>query len=287
MSSVCRAERREELATLSIFPANQVLTNASESVRINRVVAEQLGRYTTEQLLVLNKCAVDLSACERKYTEDLSSVINDVLAGGKCIRDQRYPKIPGKSEAIDNGSSAAFFHAHRGTEVGHFHLFQTLNDQIYHPKIAVSAHQSSTSNHLGITEMDENGRPFRLSSVNQCITGDDWFPSEEVPSIVAQFSVRGASSYYENASEWLDAFVGCFAPQFIFINQAREEAMCQEMRLHGKSCLQDRSREVLSSAPVDFPLQQMLIASELNRRDIDSGRSSVSSSDESSLNSPD
>ncbi|MGA1269134.1 MAG: DUF6969 family protein, partial [Gemmobacter sp.] len=135
-----------------------------------------------------------------------------------------------------------FYHCHPreapapAEEHGHFHCFVRPEGK------------GGPIHHLIAIGVDAHGRPLRLFTVNQWVTGENWVPAETAIGLLERFDVHLARPDYL-VNRWLTAMVRLHERQIAALIEARDAALAGL----GEGAREDRSREVLSEAMLTPP----------------------------------
>ncbi|MEO1041831.1 MAG: hypothetical protein AAFX52_06040 [Pseudomonadota bacterium] len=158
-----------------------------------------------------------------------------------------------------------YYHAHPKEEAapsihddehGHFHLFlrgpgmgdarpDPDNSEIPDDPADIAAHL------IGIG-MDAMGRPIRLFTTNRWVTGEVWFPADEVINFLDRFVIdRSKPSWPLNL--WISAMVRLYRPQIVALLRERDAAVAAWRLAHPDAdVFEDRALEVTSSLEINL-----------------------------------
>lgn len=168
-----------------------------------------------------------------------------------------------KDDVFDTKTNSQYyFHAHRSSEPGHFHLFLWTDHVSGLSKPAYTGDKGGFV-HLIAISTDMRGYPTRLFTTNQWVTGEDWRASHEVNRLVKNFEIsHGEPSWPANRT--LSAFVHLFAPQIQQLLELRDLRIAEELEKRPlEAILKDRSIDILSEVAVDIDAQLITIESAL------------------------
>lgn len=206
-----------------------------------------LDRQTAAHALV--------DATVRLAGEGLPLMMRVAPPGGAFVVWDHYPP----DDCVDRRSGCRwFYHAHPegerdGGEHGHFHLFfdRTLfRARADTPLAGPPGGRSSGADivHLVAIAINGDGLPTRLFTVNRWVT-DEWlYPAVAIARRLTRFDLaRADGDAFVNA--WLTAAVEFFRPEIEAILAARDATIA---RWTGPDSFEDRSREILSSLPIDI-----------------------------------
>jgi len=226
---------------------------------------ESMRRLPREKLTEMRRAGLEakswLSSCELSGRTILSELTKTTEPIPRRIH------APKEDVFDEKTSSQYYFHKHRGSEIGHFHLF-LWTDHIPGLEKPLQVSPSGGFVHLIAITTDERGYPIRLFTTNQWVTGEDWRPAGEVGRLVQNFEIsHGDPSWPANRS--LTAFVRLFAPQIRQLIELRDERIAKECESRSlKEVLNDRSINVLSEMPVDIDAQLLSIEAALARQSL-------------------
>ncbi|MCB1084871.1 MAG: hypothetical protein KDK60_02080, partial [Chlamydiia bacterium] len=150
--------------------------------------------------------------CENGKPHHIDQVIGSL---GLFYSRDHYPL----QEPFDDDSfSQYYYHAHRGGEHGHFHLFlrregmeEEMGPLAYDDR-NVSRDGQETFAHLIAISMDEQGEPIKLFTTNRWVTGEDWYAAQDVRKMLKHFDVKHAYPSYV-VNRWLKGTLVLFRPQ--------------------------------------------------------------------------
>lgn len=182
---------------------------------------------------------------------------------------QHYP--PG--DLFDPVSGAqAYFHLHPEAErppgeYGHIHLFlhpgglgqqpqrRPLADPGVNDETAVPEDPTALPMcHLAAIGLDRTGRPMRVFTTNQWVTGGAWYATQDVLAMVDRFALD-TSDGDPLVGDWLTALVHLLRAAMIEVVRARDDGLATGGPAASlEDRLADRRLEVLAERPVDAPL---------------------------------
>jgi hypothetical protein len=216
-----------------------------------------------------------IRACRRHFAARGASLLGEITGGGAAIQAWRY--YP-DGEVYDPKSHAQyFFHAHSGSgqpgaERGHFHTFLRADGMppgaapLLLPELAVADAPMPPQaapvkrgardevSHLIAIAIDGWGEPVRLFTTNRWVTGETWYPAEDVIRMLDQFVIaEAAPSAVLNC--WLGAMIQLFRPQIASLLRARDETVMAWRRRRRTAVLEDPRLEIPSSLEIDLDSQ--------------------------------
>jgi hypothetical protein len=179
-----------------------------------------------------------------------------VPADGDFLAWDHYPA----EDAVDARSGARwFYHAHGpgerdAGEHGHFHLFldrKSFSDVRLEPLAGPPGGASSGADivHLIAIAIDLDGLPTRIFTVNRWVT-DEWlYAAGEIQEKLGSFDLSSATGDLL-VNGWLTAAAAFFRPEIETALQLRDAEIARWQL--SDDPFEDRSREILSSLPIDI-----------------------------------
>lgn len=185
----------------------------------------------------MERAAAEIAFCERILAKTGESVLTATLReGGRVEHWRHFPE--GDVHDPETGATW-FYHCHPkggpapAEEHGHFHCFLRPEGK------------GGPIHHLIAIGVDGHGRPLRLFTVNQWVTGENWIPAEQTIGLLERFDVHLSRPDYL-VNRWLTAMVRLHEGRIAELIRARDAALAGL----GEGAREDRSREVLSEAPL-------------------------------------
>jgi len=229
---------------------------------------DPLAACSVQELRSLAEAARDIQRCHRvmaKTDETLFSLLGTAVEA--LSPWHHYPE----GDVYDPEFHAQYyFHIHplgptAEEDFGHFHTFLRpfgmpdgvrpmllpQDEPLDDPNDAVS--------HLVAVSVDRSGTPVRLFTTNRWVTGETWYPADDVVRMLDHFTIDLAQpSWLLNC--WLTALIRLFKPQIIGLLHARDKAVrVFAGKQHWDSVLDDRDLEMTSSLRIAIPEQVALI----------------------------
>ena len=174
---------------------------------------------------------------------------------------RRHVHFPKQDDVFDEISlSLYYYHAHRGMEKGHFHLF-LMEEAIDTAKPLFTSSREDGFSHLIAISVDEKSRPFKLFTTNQWVTNENWYKAKDVIGFTEQFHIHGDKHDWAT-SQCLNALVTLFGPQIEYLILKRDEKikeLAYEKKIDQKAVLEDTQIELLSEMLIDIDLQLELL----------------------------
>jgi hypothetical protein len=186
--------------------------------------------------------ALMVKDCEQALARSQDSILTVLLEGVSFDEWHHYPP----DDVRDPVTGCRFYyHAHAATqrvegEHGHFHTFAPGGD--------------GELTHLAAISLDAYGRPFRIFTVNQWVTGDKWRPADETIGLVHRFVVDTVRPSWV-VSRWVTALVAMYRPLIEDLLVARDREYSDRIAVGNMTpdaFLRDRGAEVLSQHPINL-----------------------------------
>lgn len=195
--------------------------------------------------------------CQRVLEKAELNLVGEVLRGqGDFIEFEHYPA----DDVFDRDThSQYYYHAHRGVpgEHGHFHTFLRAGGMPAGvAPIAYAGDEpwprgDDALSHLVAISMDAYGRAMGLFCVNRWVTGDTWYPAEDVVSMLPRFQVDHAHPSWP-INRWLSAMFVLYFPHMAALLARRDAVVENWARSHpDRDVFEDRELEVTGWMPVD------------------------------------
>jgi hypothetical protein len=238
---------------------------------------------------------------ERELAAGGGSILAAALEGVAAVYEwQHYPH----DDVYDPASHAQYFyHAHPASERqglgrdarehGHFHTFLRSRGMppgvrpLVMPELAIadnpaapksplmpSAPQNSEGDdadpwsHLVAIAMDATARPLRFFTTNRWVTGETWYPAQDVAAMLGCFTL-GAMPPAPALNRWIAGMLGLYRPLLGPLIAARD-AKVMEWRRRRRAkvhVLDDRRLEVTSTLEIDVERHINAVAVALARID--------------------
>ena len=213
----------------------------------------------------------EILECYRVLRKTGDNVVGEVLRDqGTFYEWNHYPK----GDVYDGETHAQYFyHAHptelRGGEHGHFHTF--LRAKGMPPGAAPVPYDGDTEwpagddalSHLVGIAMDSKGYPTGLFTANRWVTGETWYPAENVIAMLAHFDIDHAKPSWP-VNRWITAMLKLFRPQIIDLIGQRDAAVETWRRKHpDRDVYEDRELELTSQLAISVDKQISKVRSAL------------------------
>ena len=219
------------------------------------VTLTELSRGELETMLAAGE---DILECYRVLDRTGDNIVGELLRGqGKFYEWNHYPD----GDVYDNETHAQYFyHAHptelRGGEHGHFHTFLRAKGMPtgatpapYDGEVEWPAGDDALSHLIGIS-MDAKGFPTALFSTNRWVTGETWYPGEDVCAMLERFAIGHAQPSWP-VNRWVTAMLRLFRPHIRNLVAGRDAAVARWRETHpGRDVFEDRELEITSHTPI-------------------------------------
>jgi len=175
---------------------------------------------------------------------------------GECLKDQgtffeleHYPK----GDVYDADSFAQYYyHTHREDrdEHGHFHTFMRaggmasgVNPVEYSGDVEWQTGDDAVS-HVICISMNRPGLPIGLFATNRWVTGETWYNSKDVVSMLDEWQIEHAFPNLA-VNQWITGMLKCFKPQIIALLEHRDVVISDWQKQYpDKDVFEDRTLEV-------------------------------------------
>jgi hypothetical protein len=204
-----------------------------------------------------------LEAQQQMITPSGKSILHYVLKRKtKYINLKHYPE----GDRIDDISGAQYFyHCHRenkaSREHGHFHCFlryKHIAKAIKPAKLPDwDIYLENPMTHLVAIAMNLRGEPIRLFTVNRWVTSEIWYEACQVEKLLKRFRMQeDGDTYWSVLDRWIEGMLHLFAPQVIWLQQARDRCIDDYRLQNGvDNPLIDQNLEELSTIAIDLKKQ--------------------------------
>ncbi|NGX47081.1 MAG: hypothetical protein K1000chlam3_00450 [Chlamydiae bacterium] len=190
--------------------------------------------WNAEKLSSLPNKQLEQMLLAGKEIQNQPNVVKELLSTGRTFYE--YDHFPEENVIDENNASEYFYHAHRKSEHGHFHVF---------------VRDGKKQSHLIGISIDEKGQPKSLFTVNQWVTGDLWKTAKELSSHLHGFQIDLPESSWL-ANQWLSGMICLFSPQIADLLEERDRLLTESAN---ENFLKDRSREILTEMEISINLQ--------------------------------
>ena len=200
--------------------------------------------------------------CRRVLERGGINLVSEVLRGqGEFIEYEHYPK----DDVYDPDSRAQYYyHAHRGAdgEHGHFHTFLRQPGLAvgkptpgYSPSHTKPGDAGNDITHLIAISMDAYGWPIGLFATNRWVTGETWYPAEDVIAVLPRFQIDHAFPSWP-VNRWIEAMLVLFRPHIEVLLRHRDAVVSAWAHAHpGTDVFEDRNLEITGYIPISVEEQ--------------------------------
>jgi len=223
-----------------------------------------LGELSAERLRAMLSAGARALECRRVLERGGINLVSEVLRGqGQFVEYEHYPK----DDVYDSDSRAQYYyHAHRGGggEHGHFHTFLRQPGLVGDRKASSSPLPLSTAKpaeagdditHLIAISMDAYGWPIGLFATNRWVTGETWYPAEDVIAMLPRFEIDHAYPSWP-VNRWIGAMLVLFRPQIETLLRHRDAVISAWVQAHpSMDVFEDRNLEITGYLPISVDEQ--------------------------------
>ncbi|MFQ5954612.1 MAG: hypothetical protein ACE5JZ_06080 [Kiloniellales bacterium] len=201
--------------------------------------------------------------CYRVLRKTDDNIVGEVLRGhGTFYEWDHYP--PG--DVYDQETHAQYYyHAHpvedRGGEHGHFHTFLRARGMPKGvrpaplPDYRPPKDKSELLSHLVAISMNRAGYPIRLFTTNRWVTGEVWYPADDVIRMLDRFEIDHARPSWPT-NRWITNMLRLFRPHITELVRERDRAVQQWIEKHpDENVYEDRRFEIASMAKISVEAQ--------------------------------
>jgi hypothetical protein len=233
--------------------------------------AQQSLRVSWPEIERMAAAAALIGEVRRELAGHNRNIVSEVMAGHVAISEWRhYPD----GEVYDPNSHAQYFyHAHPVSERavrehGHFHTFLRAEGMpvgvapLLLPEVAVADASAlppqapplkrgirEEVSHLVAIAVEAQGEPIRLFTTNRWVTGETWYPAEDVISMLDRFAVTEVDPS-ETLNRWIGAILRLFRPQIAELLRRRDQAVMAWRRRRRTHVFDDPALEITSSLDI-------------------------------------
>jgi hypothetical protein len=197
---------------------------------------------------------LEVLECQRVLQKGGLNLVGEVLRGqGTFYEYSHYPH----DDVYDADTRAQYYyHAHRGSEHGHFHTFLRKPGLALGraPLTCTAVKQNEGGDddvaHLIAISMDAYGWPIGLFATNRWATGETWYPADDVISMLSHFRIDHAYPSWP-VNRWISAMIVLYRPHIKALLRHRDQIIADWARLHpGTDVFEDRALEITGSLPI-------------------------------------
>ncbi len=218
-----------------------------------------------ERLETMAAGGEEVLECYRVLRKAGANVVGEILKEqGEFLEWDHFPK----GDVYDGEThSQYYYHAHRGSqnEHGHFHAFLRragmppgVKPVPYNGKEAWPKGKDALC-HLVAVSMDQYGFPIRLFTTNRWVTGETWYPAQDVMDMLDRFLIDHSYPSWP-ANRWLSAMFRLFRPQMVELIEGRDRALDEWRENHpDNDVYEDRDLEITSAREISVEEQISLV----------------------------
>ena len=243
-------------------------SDRGEGLRVSQAEIEQMIAAAE----IIRDCRRDLAARN-------TDLVRQVTRSSTICAWHHYPD----GEVFDATSHAQyFFHVHAPdsrppSERGHFHTFLRAEGMpsgvvpLLLPELAVAdaavpppqaaplkRGERDEVSHLIAIAIDVRGEPIRLFTTNRWVTGETWYPAEDVIKMLDHF-VIAETEPSAVLNRWIGAVIHLFRPQVAALLRARDETVMAWRRRRRTHVFEDPRLEITSSLDIALDTQLALV----------------------------
>ncbi|WP_192034913.1 hypothetical protein [Halomonas sp. YLGW01] len=215
----------------------------------------RLEGYSTAEIAVMAAAAREALDCQRVLKKVGLNLVGELLKGqGDFLEFNHYPD----GDVYDSETGGQYYyHAHRGGEHGHFHVFNR-------PVADHGDGEVGTPTHLIAISMDAWGEPLGLFTTNRWVTGEHWRDATTTLSLAEAFALDHAWPSWP-VNRWITALLACYHPYLDVLLEHRDREI---RRLAGADpeVFENREIEVIGQLPIDLPAWAAVLEGALRAR---------------------
>src|SRR5205085_7665327 len=114
--------------------------------------------------------------------------------------------------------------------------------------------------------VDARSEPIRLFTTNRWVTGETWYPAEDVIKMLDHF-VIAETEPSAVLNRWIGAVIHLFRPQVAALLRARDETVMAWRRRRRTHVFEDPRLEITSSLDIQLDAQLALVDGARDRSD--------------------
>ena len=219
---------------------------------------ETLRSLPRAELLGLYDAALEAIESMTALADAGKNPVTAVLGGAEAVEE--WAHLP-PGDVIDRSThSQYYYHAHAAAarvpgEHGHFHTFvrpRALFAELQSAQTDDAPQEADPFTHLIGISTDASGQLIRLFTTNRWVTGEQWYPADDVIGMLERFDIA-IEQPSPGLNRWVSAIVRLFRPQIVDLIRARDETIARWRASHpDRDVFEDRDLQVTSEIPVDF-----------------------------------
>lgn len=223
-----------------------------------------------EQLHQMKQAGEQVLECQRVLTKGGTNLVADVLKGsGTFYEMTHYPD----GDVYDHDThSQYYYHAHRGGEHGHFHLFlrpKGMPEGVSPSKVddfIAPEDENDALSHLVAISMDSYGFAQSLFTTNRWVTAEYWYQADDVIACLDHFMIDHAMPSWP-VNQWLGAIITLFHPQICELLHSRDHQITLwKNKYPDRNVFEDRELEITSEQEISVDQQYEAVCAELAKR---------------------
>lgn len=214
---------------------------------------EGLDRETRRALLQAGREALE---CRRVLGKVGLNVVGEVLRDqGEFVEMEHYPR----DDVFDAETHAQYYyHAHRGElEHGHFHTFLRaagMPDGVCPLPFARATEAwpagDEAISHLVAISVDAWGEPIALFACNRWVTGETWYPAEDVIRMLDRFVIDHAWPSWPT-NRWISALLRLYRPWIEGLLWHRDAVIAAHLNANpDDDVFEDRTLDITGLLPI-------------------------------------
>lgn len=216
-----------------------------------------MAEQPSETLITRLQAAREALFCEQILAKSGSNPLLSTLGPARDAVEgwEHYPA----TDVFDPDSGSVwYYHCHLpkrdDREHGHFHCFMR------------PAGKEGPIHHLVAISVDAAGRPFRLFTTNQWVTGDQFITAPEARTLLTHFDVQlDQPSYLTN--RWISALLRLYEQDITALLEQHADqlqAWSNTHKLSLEATLKDRQLEITASCAIDLHATAVELEKALN-----------------------
>jgi hypothetical protein len=226
-----------------------------------------LSTSSRDELEAMAAAGEEVVECMRVLAKTGDNIVGELLATEETFYEwDHYPK----GDIFDPASqSQYYYHAHRAEEHGHFHTFMRPKGMPAEAKPAAlpdyeaPEDEDDALSHLIGISMDSKGLPIKLFATNRWLTGEIWYPADDVCAMLDNFDIDLAHPSWP-VNRWIGAMLRLFRPQIVALLHERDATMAARAETEtGVNVYEDREHEIVSITDISIDTQRQVIAAAL------------------------
>jgi len=221
----------------------------------------EFDSFSLNELRLMSEGAEQVKRAHHVLKKGGLNIVGECLKGqGTFFELEHYPK----GDVFDAESFVQYYyHAHREDreEHGHFHTFMraggmppAVKPVEYHGDVKWQTGDDAIS-HMVCISMNNPGFPTGLFATNRWVTGETWYSSSDVISMIDGWQIDHA---YPNlaVNHWITGMVKLFKPQIIALLVHRDQVIeSWQQKYPDQDVYEDRSLEVTGEYDISVESQ--------------------------------